>query len=58
MNHPQLSHNGFPMDDALAAARLHGLNLTLVWATVNQHPPEHQPLDAHYYLVVDELQLS
>jgi hypothetical protein len=27
-------------------------------ATVNQHPPVHHPLDAHYYSVVDELQLS
>jgi hypothetical protein len=54
MNHPQLSHNGFPMVGALAAAGSHGLNLTLVWATVNQHPLVHQPLDAHYYSVVDE----
>jgi hypothetical protein len=46
------------MDGALAAAGLHGLNLTLVWATVNQNPPEHQPLDAHYYSVVDEPQPS
>jgi hypothetical protein len=28
------------------------------WATVNQHPPMYHPLDAHYYSVVDELQLS
>ncbi len=26
-------------------------------ATVNQHPPEHHPLDAPYYWVVDEPQL-
>jgi hypothetical protein len=25
---------------------------------VNQHPPVHHPLDAHYYSVVDEPQLS
>jgi hypothetical protein len=27
-------------------------------ATVNQHPPVHHPLDASYYSVVDEPQLS
>jgi hypothetical protein len=27
-------------------------------ATVNQHPPVHHPLDACYYLVVGEPQLS
>jgi len=27
-------------------------------ATVNQHTPVHQPLDACYYSVVDEPQLS
>jgi hypothetical protein len=27
-------------------------------ATVNQHPPVHHPLDAQYYSVVDEPQLS
>jgi hypothetical protein len=27
-------------------------------ATVNQHPPVHHPLDACYYLVVREPQLS
>jgi hypothetical protein len=26
--------------------------------TVNQHPPVHHPLDARYYSVVDEPQLS
>jgi hypothetical protein len=28
------------------------------WGIMNQHPPTHHPLDAHYYLVVDEPQLS
>jgi hypothetical protein len=27
-------------------------------ATVNQHPPAHHPLDARYYSVVDEPQLT
>jgi hypothetical protein len=27
-------------------------------ATLNQHPPAHHPLDAPYYSVVDEPQLS
>jgi hypothetical protein len=27
-------------------------------AIVNPHPPPHHPLDAYYYLVVDERQLS
>jgi hypothetical protein len=27
-------------------------------AKLNQHPPAHQPLDAHYESVVDEPQLS
>jgi hypothetical protein len=27
-------------------------------ATMNQHPPPHHPLDAHYYSIVDEPQLS
>jgi len=27
-------------------------------ATENQHPPAHHPLDARYYSVVDEPQLS
>jgi hypothetical protein len=27
-------------------------------ATVNQHPPAHHPLDAHYHSVVDEPYLS
>jgi hypothetical protein len=27
-------------------------------ATVNQHPPAHHPLDAYYYSVLDEPQLS
>jgi hypothetical protein len=27
-------------------------------ATLNQHPPEHHPLDACHYSVVDEPQLS
>jgi hypothetical protein len=27
-------------------------------ATVNKHPPVHHPLDARYYSVVDEPQLS
>jgi hypothetical protein len=31
---------------------------TIVLATVNQHPPVHHPLDAHYFSVVDESQLS
>ncbi len=31
---------------------------TLSAATVNQHPPVHHPLDACYYSVVDEPQLS
>jgi hypothetical protein len=26
-------------------------------ATMNQHPQVHHPLDAYYYLIVDELQL-
>jgi hypothetical protein len=26
-------------------------------ATVNQQPPAHHPLDAHYYSVVDEPQM-
>jgi hypothetical protein len=30
----------------------------LVTATVNQHPPVHHPLDARYYSVVNEPQLS
>ncbi len=29
-----------------------------MWATVNQHPPAHHPLDAYQHSVVDEPQLS
>jgi len=28
------------------------------WGIMNQHPPTHHPLDAHYYFVVDEPQLN
>jgi len=28
------------------------------WATMNQHPPKHHPLDVCYYLTMDESQLS
>jgi len=28
------------------------------WGIMNQHSPTHHPLDAHYYLVMDEPQLS
>jgi hypothetical protein len=31
---------------------------TMITATVNQHPPAHHPLDARYYSVMDEPQLS
>jgi len=30
----------------------------MITATVNQHPPVHHPLDARYYSVMDEPQLS
>jgi hypothetical protein len=29
-----------------------------MWATVNQHPPAHHPLDAYQHSIVDEPQLS
>jgi hypothetical protein len=28
------------------------------WATMNHHPSMHHPLDACYYLAMDEFQLS
>jgi len=44
-------------EDFMVYAVLQG-KIPACLATLNQHPPEHHPLDACYYSVVDKPQLS